>query len=423
MYTATEIIRGGLDEGSSETMYIGRQPIVDAENRLCAYELLFRTAKGNHAPAMDGMHMTTEVLRSVLGMGIERVLGDSIGHINVDAAFLASDLVEALPPQLVVLEILETVVPTPELLERIRSLRHIGYRFALDDYIGELPAHAFLDEIEILKFDVALIAPERLAPLLAAVRRPGLRLLAEKIESQEMFERCRALGFELFQGYHFAQPERMQKRKPRTPQRTQLLRLVRLLATDSEHNLILEELKRHPSIAIGLLRIANSSAQGRVQPITSLGAALLSIGRQQLSRLVQAMLFLADSGVTARQNPLLQMAVARGRMMEELAAVPGVATIEEQDCAFLVGMLSLIHLVVASTLEEIVEELSLAPFISAALVQRQGCLGSLLQLIDCIEHCDDEGVAAVLRSAPALEQVDLLAHQIEAYNWARISGI
>jgi len=424
MYTATEIFREGLDEGSSETLYIGRQPIVDASKRLVAYELLFRSAKGGAIESLDGLLMTAHVLRSVLGMGIERVLGGCGGYINVDAAFLMSDLVEALPAQSVVLEILETVVPTAALLERIRALRRAGYRFALDDYIGDLAAAAaFLPEVDILKVDVVAVAPGELAGLLRHVRRPGLTLLAEKVETPEVFEQARALGFELFQGYHFARPERMEKRKPRSPERTQLLRLVKVLTQDTEHHAVLDELKRHPSIALSVLRIANSSATGKLQSVNSLGSALVTIGRQQLSRLVQAMLFLSDAGVTAQQNPLLQMAVARGKMMEALTEVEGVATIDEGDSAFLVGMLSLIDLVVSSTLAEVVEELSLAPYVRRALLAREGRLGALLALIDRIEHCDDQGVGDLLHSIPELDGIDLLAHQVDAYNWAREAGI
>ncbi len=424
MFTATEIINSGLDEGSSEAIFLARQPILDGDKRLVAYELLFRSAKASAYDGLDGMRATADVMRSAFNMGIERVLGPYDGFINCDTEFLLSDLVEALPAKVIVLEILETVKPDALILERIRYLRGLGYRIALDDYVEHSAKfEPMIDQADIVKVDIAQVPSSQLATLVDKLRRPGLRLLAEKVETPDEFARTHALGFDLYQGYHFAHPERIETRKPRTPEQARMLRLVKLLHADAESDKILDELKRSPSLSLGLLRAANSSALAGHQRVSSLSGALYAIGRQQLFRLIQTMLFSSERFTSASQNPLLQMAVARGKLIEDLVAADVDATFEEQDAAFLVGMLSLIHLVIGVPILQVVDELALPDPLRGALLERSGRLGILLRLIDRIEHCDDAAVQQLLGQLPTLAGQDLVHLQLGAYAWARDAGI
>ncbi len=134
MFTASEIRTRGSDDGLFETVYLARQPILNVNGGLAGYELLFRSSDGRYCDDIDGLEATANVIRNAFyGMGIRSVLAGTVGFINVDERFLCSELVEALEPRAVVLEILETVQANPVLIARIRQLRTAGYRFALDD--------------------------------------------------------------------------------------------------------------------------------------------------------------------------------------------------------------------------------------------------------------------------------------------------
>ncbi|MBL8484132.1 MAG: EAL domain-containing protein, partial [Rhodocyclaceae bacterium] len=187
----------------SQDVFIGRQPILDRKRQLYAYELLFRTGSANHASVTDNVAATAAVLNNVFTeIGLERVLGPCLGFINVDADFLASDVLELLPAEKIVLEVLETVRITPQVAERCAELRSRGFQIALDDVVDIEEQHKIvLPHVDIVKIDIQAMPADRLARLARELRPRGVRLLAEKVDSEEQATHCANLGFDLFQGY------------------------------------------------------------------------------------------------------------------------------------------------------------------------------------------------------------------------------
>jgi EAL domain-containing protein (putative c-di-GMP-specific phosphodiesterase class I) len=190
--------------------YLGRQPIVDRGGQLVGYELLYRGADR----AASNVAATSDVVVNLLnGAGFADSLGRFPGNINVCAEFLLSDMVELLSPASVVLEILESVRATPELMARIGELRTRGFSFALDDFTAETADNApFLDVVDFIKVDILAVPEESLGALVRGLHGRRGKLLAEKVEDARAFERCVELGFELFQGYHFARPQVLRPR-------------------------------------------------------------------------------------------------------------------------------------------------------------------------------------------------------------------
>ena len=123
-----------------EDIFIGRQPILDRDQNLFAYELLFRScSKTNSAHVHDDLAATASVLSHAFSeFGVEQALGPYKGFVNCDAALLLSDLPELLPAEKVVLEILETVEVTPEIVARCAELKQQGFTLALDDFIDDV---------------------------------------------------------------------------------------------------------------------------------------------------------------------------------------------------------------------------------------------------------------------------------------------
>lgn len=144
---------------STDQLFLGRQPILDREQRLVAYELLFRNGSSNFAEITDGALATATVIANAFTeLGIEAALGCHRGFINVDEQFLFSDLLELLPRQSVVLELLETIQPTAAVIERCKELKIAGFTLALDDVIELDPEYAeLLAQVEIIKVDIQLL--------------------------------------------------------------------------------------------------------------------------------------------------------------------------------------------------------------------------------------------------------------------------
>ena len=168
-------------------IFIGRQPILDRKQELVAYELLFRSgSKQNSASVQDNLAATASVISNAFAdLGVEQALGPYKGFINCDEAILFSELPEILPCDKIVLEVLETVEVTPEIVERCRELKARGFTLALDDFVEyEDKWKPLLDLVEIVKVDLMPLSPQGLLDTTKALQRWPLKLLAEKVDSR-----------------------------------------------------------------------------------------------------------------------------------------------------------------------------------------------------------------------------------------------
>ncbi|MFM0212975.1 EAL domain-containing protein [Paraburkholderia sediminicola] len=380
----------------AQFVYLGRQPILDRDGALNAYELLFRASAHNYAEVSDDAQATAQVVaRAIGGIGVAAVLGQHRGFVNIDRALLFNDIVHLMPPERFVLEILETVKFDALLARRLTELRRAGFQVALDD-VSELSDEllAALPHADIVKIDFLQTERSALAKLASTVRSHGKTLIAEKVETRADFALARDLGFDLFQGYFFARPQVLAAPRNRSP-RPGLLRLLALLSRDGGIAELEAELKLNPSVVVQLLRLVNSSAFGLGRNIASLREAIIATGTRQIARWAQLLLY-ADSGeLPWRADPLVQLAGTRSRFMELAAGWLRPSDDEFADAAFMTGIFSLVHVVVDSTPAAVLEKLGLAPQIREAIVTRSGALGTLLRIAEAAgEGADAASIAA-----------------------------
>lgn len=190
------------EPGQGGEVHIGRQPILNRARKIFGYELLFRSGRTNAAGVTDNVHATASVMVNTLNnIGISRLIGDKVGFINVDDRVLDSGIVELLPSRMTVLELLETVKVDERVLALCTQARRNGYQFALDDLVSYDGAPEDMFRIaSYVKVDLMGTDMEKLPQLVAKLKKHNLKLLAEKVETQEEFELCRDLGFDYFQG-------------------------------------------------------------------------------------------------------------------------------------------------------------------------------------------------------------------------------
>lgn len=404
----------------TQEIFIGRQPILDAEEQLCAYELLFRRDRKNQADVTDGLQATATVLTHVVAdFGIEAALGPFLGFVNLNASMLASDALELLPPEKFILEVLETVSVTPQVIARCRMLKDKGYRLALDDFIALEDLHAPLLELaDIVKVDVKGMDESALNRVVADLRPWPVRLLAEKVDDAAQARLCRDLGFELFQGYYFAKPSIIVGRKLEHSELA-LIRLLGLILSEAETAELEAVFKQEPALMLNLMRLSNSAFFGLSRRTVTLRHAISVLGRRQLQRWLQLLLFTNRSGAA---SPLLQLAATRGRLLELLAIELTDTNPEFSDRAFMLGILSLMPALLHVPIEEILTNLNVAPDVREALLHRSGRLGLMLQLAERQEDCDQDAFLALVRIIPgcSTERVNALLSQ--ALAWANGIG-
>jgi c-di-GMP-related signal transduction protein len=397
-------------------IFLGRQPILDRDQRIVAYELLFRAGDTPGVTVTDDMHATASVIHHAFSeMGAQTVLGSQLGYINISAEMLLSDMVELLPKAQVVLELLETINVDETVIERCRALKQQGFTLALDDFVFNESRRPLLAIVDIVKVDLLLHSQDELRTAVDQLKQWPVKLLAEKVDSAEQAAYCHSLGFDLFQGYYFARPLVLSAKRA-DPSQMALIQLLGLLLKDADTPQIEQVFKQHPNLTYNLMRLVNSVACGVRRSITSVSQAIMVLGRSQLQRWLQLLMFTMQSGSTY-PSPLLLLAATRGKMMELLAAKQQ-RNADYCDEAFMAGILSLIESLINKPLADTVKELNLGERLSAALLRREGELGVLLQLVECVEHADLPRAHALLTQSGTLSLSDLTTAEIEAMSWA-----
>lgn len=408
----------------TEEIFIGRQPILDRKQQLFAYELLFRSGgQKNEANVLDNLGATANVINHAFAdLGIEQALGPYKGFINCDESLLLSDMLEILPTDKIVLEVLETVEVTPAIVERCTELKARGFTLALDDFVNyEDKWKPLLDLIEIVKVDLPPLSQEELAKVTSQLKRWPLTLLAEKVDSREQAEYCLRLGFHLFQGYYFAKPAIIAGKKLGHSQLA-MIRLLGLVMEDAETMQLEGVFKHEPGLAVNLLRLTNSVATGVRTRVTSLRHAITVLGRRQLQRWLQLLLYTNPTGGDNIANPLLQLAATRGRFLETLANKLKPGNREFEDHAFMTGIMSLMPTLLGVPFEELLKGIQLASSVHEALEQRSGQLGVMLQLAEALEASDGKACHTLTDQLPGADHMMVNTCLTQALTWASNIG-
>lgn len=401
----------------SEKFYLGRQPILDRKQEIVGYELFFRSAGLDYAKFDSYSHASASVITNALAaFGIQEVLGGKFGFINVHLGLLLSEMLELLPIGQSVLELLEMIRIDEQVIERCRELKVLGFKLALDDHEYS-PDHADIyDVVDIVKIDILETEMESLSGIVDELRRWPVKILAEKVETVEQFESCYRMGFDLFQGYFFERPVVLNKKRIDVSSMA-MLKLMQQLTKDANINEIEQTFKANPSLSYNLLRLVNSVGIGMREKIKTLRHAITMLGIDQIRRWIQLSLF-AGNDARGINNPLLEMAAVRGRLMEILIMQKDGKTVgsEQSEAAFMTGILSLLDVLFETPMIEIISSLNLTDEVSLALLSREGQLGNLLTLAERLEVTDFDAVTSLLYQCEiTLDQ--LLTAQLEAFNW------
>ena len=399
--------------------YLGRQPILDRNQGLFGYELLFRNAPVGPANVTNDLSATAAVIAHASQLGMEKTIGDALGFVNVDADVIMSDIFSFLPREKVVLEIINSMQVTPAVLARIKELAGHGFSFALDDVSGESAVVAeLLPLVHYVKMDVRTIPLSTLMKLAPRFRQEKKKLVAEKVETREEFKNCLDLGFDYFQGYYFSKPVIMSGKKL-SPSQLAVMELMTLVTSDADNKDIERAIKRDVSLALNLLRLVNTPAVGARQRIDSLSQAVTILGRRQLQRWLQIMLYAEPSKRGHSMTPLLMLATTRGRLLELLAAKLRPSQRSAADVAFTVGIMSLMDTLFGIPMSEIMAQIPVSDEVAEALLQRAGFFGDLLKLAECIERLEDLGdhIVPTLRDL-AMSTDELVELEMAAFEWS-----
>jgi EAL and modified HD-GYP domain-containing signal transduction protein len=393
-------------------IFVGRQPIYDRKIHLFGYELLFRSGE-NTADAFkkigaDGATSTT-LVNSYLEFGLDKLVRNHFAFINLTENFLLSE--EALPisPKQVVLEVLENITITADIVKAVERLKLEGFIIALDDYIYNPSHKALISLVDIIKIDVLQLDQQQLIEHVNTLKQHNVKLLAEKVETMDEFAYCHKIGFDYFQGYFLSKP-RVIKSTGLASNKLAVLNLLSILMNpDSQIEEIEEAMAFDVSISYKMLKLINSAIFNLSRKVDSIQQAIVILGRKKL-RSWASMIALAN--LEERPSEMVHLAMTRAKMCEILAEKAGLPALES---FFTVGLFSALDILMEKELTELISPLPLDQDIVDALLKHQGGYGEALQCVLAYEVSDFQQARFM-----DLSLHEIFVTNVEAVTWANM---
>ena len=369
-----------------DTFFVARQPVFTAEMQLWGYELLFRHgANIQEAVFTDGDQATTQLIADGYNLAVRGLRQGARALVNFPRSVLVGDTPYLLPPEQCVVEILETVMPEPEVLSACRELKRRGYTLALDDFEGGPGLEPLCEMVDIIKVDILGKTPAEVMAIVEGIRKYDAKLLAEKVENYDIFKVCRSIGFSYFQGFFFNRPEIIPGRKLSTSQVNKVKLLKELSGPEVESSRLVEIIQTDLSISYRLLKYINSAFFGLQIKVTSIPRAVSMLGLKNLRQWLQVVI-LSDISTEDKAHELVRISVQRARFLQILAERH--PTPFDGDSMFLLGFFSLLDAILDQSMDRVLEEIPLDPGIKKALTDPTDPGAVWIDLLEEIDRCN-----------------------------------
>jgi len=410
-------------------IFVARQPIFDTRNDVYAYELLYRNdAVRNYYDVSADPDQSSKLtlINSFIEIGLDKLTGGRRAFVNFTEKLLLDDIHELMSPELLTVEILENIQPTPEVLRACERLKRDGFQIAMDDFVFSETNSAFLDHADIIKVDflqtplpdIAVLAQFVQSRKILKKRKQPIRLLAEKIENNDIFNTALEMGFEYFQGYYFSKPIIVAGRSI-TPTKINIVRLLQLsINNDFDFNDVADLVKLDVALSYRLLQFINSSYFGFRTVISNIQQALVVLGAAEARKWVTLMCLVE---LNQDKTPeLTRMSLIRARFLELIAPFTG--NKQRKDTLYLLGMFSLMDAIMEMPITEVFAQIHVDESVSGPLMSRSGNDYELLRLIELYEQGDFDA-AATQAGTLSLPESRLANAYLEAVQWVSRLGI
>ncbi|HSQ85427.1 MAG TPA: HDOD domain-containing protein [Desulfobacterales bacterium] len=395
-------------------IYVARQPVFNKNKRLYGYELLFRDGLSNAFPDIDGDTATSKLLsNSFFSIGMNQLTSGKTAFINFPQSLLLKKVPMMFPSEKMIVEVLEDVDPTEQVISACNDIAKAGYSLALDDFVFKNEMQPLIELADIIKIDFMLTPIDEIQKIVRRFEGKNIKLLAEKIETYEEFENALSMGFLYFQGYFFSKPEIISG-KEITPSKITLLQIVgEANKKDCSFEKLEKLINRDVSISYKLLRYINSAFFKRACEISSIKHAIVLLGEMEVKRFI-SMVATAELA-SDKPDELVRASIIRARMCELL----GLHSHNGADISelFLMGLFSLIDAMLDNNMEDIMQSLPLSKNIKEALLEEKGDLADYLKLVCSYESANWETFSSII-SKVNVDEKKLPEFYQEAVSWA-----
>ena len=395
-------------------IFVARQPIFDRNLEVFGYELLFRSgATARAGKIIDPVRASLDVLaNSFLVFGLERLTGGKKAFVNFSEELLLKDIPLLVPPSVLVIELLETINISEELLKKCKFLRQKGYLLALDDFAEGRRLEPLIPLVDFIKVDFLATSPEKIKAIPQKYARFEVKFLAEKVEDENQFQLALKSGYHYFQGYFFSRPSIFSS-KPVSGLKQNILRVFKCVTSpDCTLERLENVLKCDLELVYALLNYINSAFFALPNKVSSVRQALVLLGKEGVIKWVS--LILVSSLAKNRPAELIILSLFRARFLELMAQNAGLRGVESY---FLLGLLSLLDVLLGRPFSELTKELPISQELKEALEGKPNIFRQALDLCMAYERGRWEALFELKRPFPvSLERLNQI--YLEALNWA-----
>lgn len=365
-------------------VYVARQPVFNTRKKIFGYELLFRNGFKNAFPDINGDIATSNVLSNTFfSFELKEILGNTPGLINFTKDLILQKTPLLFPPKHIIIEVLENIEPDREILEALKEFKKKGFTIALDDFVYHEKFRSMMELCKIIKFDLIATPLESLAGIIKDIQKNfNITLLAEKVETYEVFEQAKKMGFHLFQGYFFSKPEILSK-KEIAPSQIALLKLINEVGqADFDFKHIEDIVRKDVSVSFKLLKFLNSAYFRRPSPVNTIKDALTYLGVNEIRKFIH-IVAVSDLGQD-KPAELIRSSVIRARMCELCGTV--LKTHFSTEELFTLGLFSFMDALLDQPMEDILKTTSFSRKIKTALLQQDKEFTKILNIIISFEQ-------------------------------------
>ncbi len=402
-----------------DDVYIGRQPILDKESNIVAYEILYRKNKiFNFCDSkLDDFELTANVLSIALNnIGVNKLIDNKRGFINVNETLLNHSIIENIPKEKFYLELLDTAKITDTLIGKMDELIKDGYIFVLDDFTFSKDNFekykVLFPRVKYIKADLQTNSMHNMEQIIKHLNKFNIRFLAEKVETKQEFEQLKKMGYELFQGYYFSKPDIL-KTKKLDPSKVEIINILDMIYNGSDLPMIIKKFEKHPVININLLKFLNSAYFSFKNDIHSIKQAITLLGINKLKNWLILLLYI-NNGNDPYENPLFVMIKNRSDFMLEILKYTKFDNEKNREEIYLTGLLSKIDLILNSDIQSALNEMHIDIKIQKAIINKEGLTGDILSLAEANENNDINKIDKLMEKL-SLNLKDLTNANLRSY--------
>jgi len=383
--------------------FMARQPIFKRDLTVYAYELLYRNnPKENNYPSesntaipniadydSDDQSTSKVLINSYLTSDFESFSQGKKVFINFTGNLIMDETCLIFPSETLVVELLENIIPDSVLVEKCLKLKKKGYTLALDDYVHQRDKHnPLLELVDILKVDFLDNSKQEISNIAQLYKKKPFKLLAEKVESDEMLQFAKREGFDYFQGYFFSKPTMVSGKSLHSDNKSFLLILNELYNDNPDFDKISNIIQSDVSLSYKLLRLVNSAAYYKSFKIKSIKQAAVMLGIKKLKNWT-LLLMLVDAGKN-KPAELVRTSIIRGYFLESISKHTPYRDMSSE--FFLMGLFSMIGIIMDSPMEELLKDLPLSNLVKDALMGKDNPYKKIFDIIPSYEKADFEKV-------------------------------